>query len=475
MKKYLAIILISLAALADDQAFAQMQGIGVHFGGYDFLGPQNGDYFFTRQTYIVNGVDRAPAGTQPQLVNDTIKKNKLFWSPLIRVTYWWQLNKWFDINLGLSLADLQYPASSKDTNLINKDLYNTGNNFDKFLGELDARINFNILPRREYIVTPYLFAGITASTHSGYFGADVPLGLGGNVQLSDKHNIYLNLEAGYKAAITSNDYNHLQYTIGVVYWFKPGYKKHAEVAAAPVPIAAPVPDMDNDGVPDSIDKCPTIPGLAEFDGCPDTDGDGVPDNLDKCPLVPGLKAFDGCPDTDGDGIPDNIDKCPYVAGPAEYNGCPPPDRDHDGVPDNVDKCPDDPGPASNNGCPVIEKQVIELVEKAAHSVYFEEGKAVLKKVSYKSLDKIVGVMTSNPKLYVDIAGYTDSLGSDERNIKLSDDRANVCKKYLEDKGVGPSRITAKGYGKADPVASNKTALGRAQNRRTEFKLRNYAK
>ncbi len=474
MKKYLAVILLFIAAWPGNNALAQMQGLGVHFGGYDFLGPQNGDYFFTKQTQIINDKDNAPAGQLPQLVNDTVKKNKLFWNPLIKVTYWFQLNKWFDINLGLSLADLQYPASSKDTNLINKDLYNTGNNYDRFLGELDARINFNILPKKEYIVTPYIFAGITASYHNPYWGADVPLGLGGNVQLSNKQDIYLNLEAGYKAAITTNDYNHLQYTAGIVYWFKPGYKKHVEMGEAPV-VAAPAPDMDNDGVPDSIDKCPTIPGLAEFDGCPDTDGDGVPDNLDKCPLVPGLKAFDGCPDTDGDGIPDNIDKCPYVAGTADNNGCPPPDRDHDGVPDNIDKCPDEPGPASNFGCPVIERQVIELVEKAARSVYFETGKAVLKKISFTSLDKIVNVMKNNPKLYIDIGGYTDSVGSDERNIKLSDDRANVCKNYLESKGVAADHITAKGYGKADPVATNKTALGRAQNRRTEFKLRNYAK
>jgi hypothetical protein len=56
----------------------------------------------------------------------------------------------------------------------------------------------------------------------------------------------------------------------------------------------------------------------------DRDGDGIPDHLDKCPDVPGLAKFDGCPDTDGDGIPDHLDKCPDVAGVKEYDGCPPP-------------------------------------------------------------------------------------------------------------------------------------------------------
>lgn len=378
------------------------------------------------------------------------------------------------MNAGLTVGNMLYPNSSKDSTFINEKVA-IDSRYKRLLLELDARVDYNILRKEKYIVAPYIFAGVTGSFHTPYFGFDIPVGAGINTHLPKNKDLYLNLEAGYKLAVTSNDYDHLQYTAGIVYWYKPHYKRPVQTIQSAMEELKPAPDMDNDGVPDSIDKCPTIPGLAEFDGCPDTDGDGVPDNLDKCPLVPGLKAFDGCPDTDGDGIPDNIDKCPYVAGTADNNGCPPPDRDHDGVPDNIDKCPDEPGPASNFGCPVIERQVIELVEKAARSVYFETGKAVLKKISFTSLDKIVNVMKNNPKLYIDIGGYTDSVGSDERNIKLSDDRANVCKNYLESKGVAADHITAKGYGKADPVATNKTALGRAQNRRTEFKLRNYAK
>lgn len=295
-----------------------------------------------------------------------------------------------------------------------------------------------------------------------------------NVNMSKKtNNVYLNLEAGYKAALTQNDFDHLQYTAGFVYWFKPGYRKPAEQAYMEPP--PPPSDMDHDGVPDSVDKCPTVAGLPQFDGCPDTDGDGIADNLDACPLVAGLAQFNGCPDTDGDGIPDNKDKCPYVAGQPQYDGCPPPDRDHDGVPDDVDKCPDAAGPASNQGCPEIRKEVIAMVEKAARSVYFETGKATLKKSSYKSLNAIAKVMKDDPTLYVDIAGYTDNVGKPDANLTLSDKRANTCRDYLISQGISADRITAKGYGEANPVATNKTALGRAQNRRTEFKLRNYNK
>jgi OOP family OmpA-OmpF porin len=461
--KFLTVV-VALWACVPMAKAQKLDGLGVSFGANDFYGPQTGNYFTNKTFQTYNN-------TETQKL-DTIRTTRFFWDPFVRVTYWHELNKHFDVNLGLTAGNILYPQSNKDSNYIKlKDAINS--HYKRILLEFDARINYNILRKDKYIIAPYLFAGVTGSFHTPYFGFDVPVGLGVNAHLPKNHDFYVNLEAGYKLAITSNDFNHLQYTAGFVYWYKPHYKRPVQTIQAAMEELKPAPDMDNDGVPDSLDKCPTIPGLAEFAGCPDTDGDGVPDNLDKCPLVPGLKNFDGCPDSDGDGIPDNVDKCPYQAGTAQYNGCPPPDRDHDGVLDIDDKCPDEAGPATNGGCPVIQKEVIELVERAARSVYFEEGKAVLKKVSYKSLDKITGVMTNNPKLYIDIAGYTDSFGSDERNVKLSDNRANVCKKYIIDKGVSPDRITAKGYGKADPVAANKTALGRAQNRRTEFRLRNY--
>lgn len=81
-------------------------------------------------------------------------------------------------------------------------------------------------------------------------------------------------------------------------------------------------DSDGDGVPDSADLCPDIPGSKKANGCPDEDGDGVPDFEDDCPKVAGLPEFKGCPDTDGDGVPDHKDKCPTVAGPKSNQGCP---------------------------------------------------------------------------------------------------------------------------------------------------------
>jgi hypothetical protein len=109
------------------------------------------------------------------------------------------------------------------------------------------------------------------------------------------------------------------------------------------------PDGDGDSIADKDDECPDRPGLPQFNGCPDSDGDGIPDREDQCPDVPGLSQFNGCPDTDGDTIPDKDDPCPDKAGPAKFNGCP--DSDGDGIPDRLDACPDEPGKPELRGCP----------------------------------------------------------------------------------------------------------------------------
>ncbi len=111
----------------------------------------------------------------------------------------------------------------------------------------------------------------------------------------------------------------------------------------------PWPDTDKDGIPDKDDGCPTLAGPAATHGCPDSDGDGVADNADNCPSIPGPLSAQGCPDADGDGIPDKDDLCPTLPGSRDAKGCP--DRDHDGIADKDDKCPDIAGTAALFGCP----------------------------------------------------------------------------------------------------------------------------
>ena len=234
------------------------------------------------------------------------------------------------------------------------------------------------------------------------------------------------------------------------------------------------PDKDKDGIADKDDKCPTIPGLAKFDGCPDSDGDGVEDSKDKCPRTPGGADVDkkGCPlDSDGDKVPDYLDKCPNTKAGAAVDaaGCPT-DDDGDGVLNAVDKCPNTPGPETNNGCPVVKEEAKKRLNFATRGIYFETGKSVLKPESYPKLDEIVSIINEYPDYNLRLGGHTDNVGKDAKNMILSQVRVDAVKTYLVNKGVPDNRLEATGYGKTKPIATNKTAIGRAQNRRVEMEL-----
>jgi OmpA-OmpF porin, OOP family len=228
------------------------------------------------------------------------------------------------------------------------------------------------------------------------------------------------------------------------------------------------PDKDGDTVVDDKDNCPDEAGLTALDGCPDKDGDGIIDSKDKCPNIAGLAGLNGCPDKDGDGITDTEDNCPDVKGPKNLNGCP--DGDGDGVLDKEDKCPTVKGTMANKGCPEVKEEVKKIFAKALRGIQFETGKDVIKKVSFPILEEVVMAMRDNPDYKLSIEGHTDDVGDDTKNMDLSNRRANAVMKYLTDKGIAGNRMRAAGFGETVPVADNKTATGRAQNRRVEFKV-----
>ncbi len=105
-----------------------------------------------------------------------------------------------------------------------------------------------------------------------------------------------------------------------------------------------------------------------------------------------------------------------------------------------------------------------------NTVNFNFDSAELTPTAKANLDKIAKVFINNPKTLLTVYGYTDSVGKDEYNMKLSRSRANAVKAYLGTKGIGVKRITAQGMGEADPIASNDTDAGRAKNRRVEFAI-----
>lgn len=197
----------------------------------------------------------------------------------------------------------------------------------------------------------------------------------------------------------------------------------------------------------------------------DSDGDGVPDDRDQCPNTPAGVAVDavGCPlDTDGDGVPDYMDQCPGTPAGVEVNaqGCPL-DSDGDGVPDYQDQCPDTPAGAEVNSLGCQEDLVLR-------DVNFEFDSAKLTSSAESILDGVSDKLMTNDTLRIRLEGHTDSVGSAAYNKDLSQRRADSVKSYLVNKGFSGDNIKTIGYGEEQPVASNDTAEGRAQNRRVEL-------
>lgn len=103
------------------------------------------------------------------------------------------------------------------------------------------------------------------------------------------------------------------------------------------------------------------------------------------------------------------------------------------------------------------------------NIFFDLGKATLKDESRPALDKLYEILVKNP-IDIELGGHTDSTGSDENNMKLSQERVNSVRSYLVQKGISERRVVAMGYGETKPEASNSTEEGRAQNRRVDVKI-----
>ena len=246
-------------------------------------------------------------------------------------------------------------------------------------------------------------------------------------------------------------------------------------------------DRDGDGIPDARDECDDSPedkdGFEDTDGCPekDNDSDGLVDKVDECPDQAedrdDFEDQDGCPDDDNDKdkLADKIDKCPNEAEDADGNtdddGCPDCDDDGDGVvecPDAKDRCPGEKG-ALPDGCSKYKNVVVTDTRiEIKQTIFFETGRATIKAVSHDLLDEVARALQDNPSIRVRIEGHTDSQGKDRYNLKLSRGRAKAVRKYLVGRGVAGRRMVSQGYGETRPISDNRTADGRAQNRRVEF-------
>ncbi len=251
----------------------------------------------------------------------------------------------------------------------------------------------------------------------------------------------------------------------------------------------PDPDNDKDNIPDLKDKCPNeaedIDGFNDEDGCPDpdNDADGIADLKDQCPNIAedfdGFEDTDGCvdPDNDKDGVSDSVDKCPNDVEDfdsfEDKDGCPDLDNDKDNIPDLKDKCPDKPESFNNvddeDGCPdSVKKEPDMPKQQLLRGINFKSGKAEMTYESYQFIEPVLKQLRKYPEVVIEVRGHSDSVGSYRKNMQLSQQRAESVRQYLISKGIESNRIRAVGFGSSSPIADNRTAAGRAQNRRIEI-------
>ena len=325
----------------------------------------------------------------------------------------------------------------------------TYNGVDHEFSWLGADLRWNLRDPSEKF-TPYLLTGFGFGRshtpellYSGAGAAAVGAGVIMNLMGNERAALRLQLRNVFmQEANTDQTSNHIAVSAAFQYTFR-GKSK----------------DQDLDGVRNWLDECPNTPVGAKVDakGCPlDSDGDGVFDGLDQCENTFKGAVVDakGCPmDADGDGVADGIDQCPNT--PAGLR-------------------------VESNGCPIeVSEKEIQLLDTGVirlQNINFDVNKATIKAESFPLLDEVAAILLQYPTLQLEIGGHTDNTGKKAANVKLSEARAKSVLNYLMQKfpTLDGSHFTSVGYGPEVPVASNTTSLGRAKNRRVEFRVTNAA-
>ncbi len=223
-------------------------------------------------------------------------------------------------------------------------------------------------------------------------------------------------------------------------------------------------------------------GFEDEDGCPDPDNDRdtILDASDKCPNDPedfdGFEDEDGCPDVDndGDGVLDAAELVRNADGTYKWTNK---DRKFEnGVEVDCRNRPEDfDGDEDEDGCPDVLK-IDNCQIKLSDMIYFKFNKWDIDPKSFKVLDEVRDTLNAAPDIRIWIEGHTDSKGSDKYNLNLSQKRVDSVKEYLvKQGGIAAERLEPIGHGESKPIADNKTADGRAANRRVEFNLKDCKK
>ncbi|RZL48172.1 MAG: OmpA family protein [Pedobacter sp.] len=324
-------------------------------------------------------------------------------------------------------TDINYSASlSAVANLFNWSMFKQQNNAQLYVSAGGGFVNF----------TPTVTTGSATTELATENRLIIPVGLGAKFRLAEA----INLDLGWTISYVDNDqfdgyargsndrYNYayagLEFALGKgkqLAFFSPTAATYDEALAAKNAANALKSDLD-------AQKAENAKLRSEMsDILKDSDGDGVADKLDKCAGTPAGTVVDG-------------------------SGCPL-------------KVP----------APQVTEKVIvteadrAVVADAIKNLEFDLGKSTIRSKSYATLNRVAALLVEK-NFSLKLAGHTDNTGSDALNLRLSKDRAESVKAYLVSQGANASRIEATGYGEAQPIATNKTAAGRQQNRRVEFTL-----
>jgi outer membrane protein OmpA-like peptidoglycan-associated protein len=191
--------------------------------------------------------------------------------------------------------------------------------------------------------------------------------------------------------------------------------------------------------------------VAKFEEGEDSDGDGLSDEKEIK-----LGTDPKNPDTDGDGLTDGEEVNKHKTDPSN------PDTDFGGI---------DDGAEVGRGTDPLDKSDDLKVGQSLNfqGILFRTGSSDIDPSSEKILNRILRILTDNPTIELEIDGHTDNVGAPETNLKLSQERAESVKMWFVGRGIKEDRLTAIGRGETQPITSNQSDKGKAQNRRIEFK------
>jgi OOP family OmpA-OmpF porin len=309
---------------------------------------------------------------------------------------------------------------------------------------------YHFMPEKTFV--PYVAAGLSAMKPEGQDTYMLPgYGVGAKYFLFDQFALRADVRhLMNNFTATDNIKHNLTYTVGAYFPFG-GAAPAVKPVAAPAPVVAPAP------APVVLPPAPVAPSAA-LSAVPASIIKGsnstlnwTSSNADACAIQPGIGSV---PLKGSQSVSPAADTV-YTLACTGKGGS---------VSKNAKVAVAQPAPKP---APVVAPApVVDLCKPTKLNVAFDTDKAVIKPVSYAELDTVGAFLNKYPKAKGVIEGHTDSVGSTAYNQKLSQRRADAVRLYVVDKfKVDGARIAAKGYGESKPVATNKTAVGRAQNRR----------